>query len=147
MSSRPLSDATFRRVNLLHRVLLRATRGLLGSRLGGMRVVELHTVGRASGLPRDTILTAAVEHAGAIVLVASRGGSDRHPDWFLNLRANPHVELTADGDRRPFTARVASPEEKALLWPRVVTAYEGYAGYQRRTARDIPLVVCEPRAS
>lgn len=145
MTGRPLRDSTFRRLNQLHRLALRITGGRLGSRLGGMRVVELHTIGRTSALPRSTYLTAAVEQRGAVVLVASRGGTDRHPDWFLNLRATPDVELTVDGVRRPFTARVASAEEKAALWPRVVTAYHGYAGYQQRTARDIPLVICEPR--
>jgi deazaflavin-dependent oxidoreductase (nitroreductase family) len=79
------------------------------------------------------------------VLVASKGGDDRDPDWYRNLLAHPEIELTMAGRRRPMRARRASPAEKAELWPQVVAAYHGYAGYQRRTERDIPLVICEPR--
>ena len=79
------------------------------------------------------------------MLVASKGGDDRHPEWYLNLTANPEVELTVDGATRPMRARTASTEEKAELWPRIVSAYRGYGGYQRRTTRDIPVVICEPR--
>jgi deazaflavin-dependent oxidoreductase (nitroreductase family) len=59
--------------------------------------------------------------------------------------AHPEIELTVAGRRRPMRARLASPDEKAELWPRVVAAYRGYGDYQRRTERDIPLVICEPR--
>ena len=76
--------------------------------------------------------------------MASYGGDDRHPTWFLNLRDNSQVEITMDGRTRRMRARVATPEEKAELWPRVVAAYSGYGQYQRRTDRDIPLVICEP---
>jgi deazaflavin-dependent oxidoreductase (nitroreductase family) len=110
-----------------------------------MQVVELHTVGRKSGLPRSTMLTAPVIDGQRIVLVASKGGDDRDPDWYCNLMAHPDAELTVDGQRRPVRARQASGEEKAELWPRVVAAYGGYAGYQRRTERDIPLILCDPR--
>ena len=65
--------------------------------------------------------------------------------WLLNLQANPDVELTVAGQDRALRARVASPEEKAELWPQIVAAYKGYAGYQSRTSRDIPVVICEPR--
>jgi deazaflavin-dependent oxidoreductase (nitroreductase family) len=79
------------------------------------------------------------------VLVASKGGDDRNPDWYRNLTARPEVELTMDGRHRPMRARTATAEERDELWPRVVAAYKGYAAYQRRTDRDIPLVICEPR--
>jgi deazaflavin-dependent oxidoreductase (nitroreductase family) len=110
----------------------------------GMPAVELHTTGRRSGRRRTVILTAPVHDATRVVLVASKGGDDRHPDWYLNLRDDPHVELTMDGTTRPYLARTATAEEKAELWPRVVAAYKGYAGYQRRSSRDIPLVICTP---
>jgi len=105
----------------------------------------LHTVGRKSGKPRSTMLTAPVIDGDRVVLVASKGGDDRDPDWYRNLLAHPGIELTMAGRRRPMRARPASPAEKAELWPRVVAAYQGYGGYQRRTDRDIPLVICEPR--
>jgi deazaflavin-dependent oxidoreductase (nitroreductase family) len=80
-----------------------------------------------------------------LVVVASKGGHSDHPDWYKNLLAHPDIEVTLDDQTRPMRARTATPEEKADLWPAVVKAYRGYAGYQRNTARDIPLVICEPR--
>jgi len=109
-----------------------------------MPVVELHTVGRKSGRPRSTMLTAPVVDGDRVVLVASKGGDDRDPDWYRNLVDHPKIELTMSGRRRPMRARRASTDEKAELWPRVVAAYKGYGDYQRRTKRDIPLVICEP---
>jgi deazaflavin-dependent oxidoreductase (nitroreductase family) len=85
-----------------------------------------------------------VQEDGRVVLVASYGGDDRHPSWYLNLRDNPEVELTLEGQTRTMKARTASPEEKAELWPRVVAAHKGYAQYQTRTDREIPLVILEP---
>ena len=76
--------------------------------------------------------------------MASYGGDDRHPAWFLNLEAKPDVEVTMSGQTRAMRARVASSEEKAALWPRIVAAYRGYDGYQHKTERDIPVVLLEP---
>lgn len=142
-----MSDANFRRVSALHRLALRLTGGRLGRRAFGMTIVELHTVGRRSGQERTTVLSAPIFERGRIVLVASKGGADGHPDWYQNLRRFPDVELTIDGRRSPFRARTASSDEKAELWPRIVAAYQGYAGYQERTDRDIPVVICEARTS
>ena len=140
-----LADIGFKTVTEVHRTIVHLTGGrVLGSAFG-MPVVELHTVGRKSGLPRSTMLTVPVIDGDRIVLVASKGGGDRDPDWYRNLLAHPEIELTMGGRRRPMRARRASPEEKAELWPRVVAAYRGYGGYQHRTDRDIPLVICEPR--
>lgn len=112
-----------------------------------MPVVELHTRGRRTGKRRSTILTAPVHGAGRYVLVASRGGDDRHPYWYANLVAHPDVDVTVRGTTIPMRARIATPTEKAELWPQIVRAYPGYDAYQRRTSRDIPVVVCEPRAA
>jgi deazaflavin-dependent oxidoreductase (nitroreductase family) len=140
-----LADIGLKAMSRVHRVILRSTGGHVLNSAFGMQVVELHTVGRKSGLPRSTMLTAPVIDGQRIVLVASKGGDDRDPDWYRNLMAQPDAELTVDGQRRPVRARQASAGEKAELWPRVVAAYGGYAGYQRRTQRDIPLVLCDPR--
>ena len=140
-----LADIGLKTMSRVHRVILRGTGGRVLNSALGMQVVELHTVGRKSGLPRSTMLTAPVIDGKRIVLVASKGGDDRDPDWYRNLMAHPDAELTVDGQRRPVRARRASAEEKTELWPRVVAAYGGYAGYQRRTQRDIPLVLCDPR--
>jgi deazaflavin-dependent oxidoreductase (nitroreductase family) len=147
MSSLPqhLADIGLRTMSQVHRAILHTTGGrVLGSAFG-MPVVELQTVGRKSGLPRTTMLTAPIIDGDRVVLVASKGGDDRDPDWYRNLMAHPEAELTVAGQHRLMRARQASPDEKAELWPRVVAAYRGYAGYQRRTERDIPVVICEPR--
>ena len=109
-----------------------------------MPVVQLNTVGRKSGKKRTTMLTSPVQDGDRVVLVASYGGDDRNPSWFLNLRDNPEVELTMHGRTRPMKARVATADEKAELWPRVVAAHKGYGQYQTRTEREIPLVILEP---
>jgi deazaflavin-dependent oxidoreductase (nitroreductase family) len=89
-------------------------------------------------------LTSPVQDGDRLVVVASNGGDDRQPKWLLNLRDDPNVAVTMDGKTKPMRARVASPEEKADLWPRVVAAHKGYAQYQERTDREIPLVILEP---
>src|ERR1017187_1724522 len=140
-----LADISLKSMSQIHRAIVHLSGGwVLGSALG-MPVVELHTVGRKSGRPRSTMLTAPVVDGDRVVLVASKGGDDRDPDWYRNLVADPEIELTMADQRRPMLARQASAEEKAELWPQVVAAYRGYAGYQQRTDRDIPLIICVPR--
>ena len=140
-----LADIGLKTMSQVHRVIVQLSGGqLLGSAFG-MPVVELHTVGRKSGQPRSTMLTAPVIDGDRVVLVASKGGDDRDPDWYANLVAHPEVELTIGGRRRPMLAHRASAAEKAELWPRVVAAYQGYGTYQNRTKRDIPVVLLEPR--
>jgi len=100
--------------------------------------------GRKSGKKRTTMLTTPVHDDDRVVLVASYGGDDRHPAWFLNVRDNPEVELEMKGKKRTMRAHVASTDEKAALWPDVVESHKGYAEYQTKTERDIPLVILEP---
>jgi deazaflavin-dependent oxidoreductase (nitroreductase family) len=140
-----LADIGFKAMSQAHRTIVRLSGGRVLGSASGMPVVELHTVGRTSGRPRSTMLTAPVIDGDRVVLVASKGGDDRDPDWYRNLVAHPEIELTMAGLRRPMRARRASAEDKAELWPHVVAAYKGYGSYQRRTERDIPLVICEPR--
>jgi deazaflavin-dependent oxidoreductase (nitroreductase family) len=139
-----LKDVGARLVTGFHEAVLRLSNGRVGNRGFGMPVLILSTTGRKTGKRRTTVLTSPVQDGESIVLVASYGGDDRHPTWFLNLRDDPHVEITMEGRSRQMRARVASPEEKAELWPRVLAAYRGYGQYQQRTERDIPLVICEP---
>ena len=138
-------DGVVKTMNVVHRAVLRVSGGRLGYRLLGMQALELHTIGRRSGQRRSVMLTAPISEPGRMVLIASKGGDDRHPDWYHNLVATPEVELTIDGETSPWRARIASPAEKAELWPRITSVYKGYAGYQKRTRRDIPVVICEPR--
>jgi deazaflavin-dependent oxidoreductase (nitroreductase family) len=139
-----LKDTAAKGVNVLHRAVYSATGGRVGGSGLGMPVVILTTIGRKSGQPRTTMLTTPLEDGDRVVVVASWGGDDRNPQWFLNLRENPDVELTLRGKKRKMKAHVASPEERAELWPRVTADHANYAGYQRRTEREIPLVILEP---
>ncbi|MDT0180298.1 nitroreductase family deazaflavin-dependent oxidoreductase [Microbacterium sp. ARD31] len=138
-------DRVIRWMESLHRAVLRLTGGRVGRRLLGMETVELHTVGRRSGARRSTLLTAPVEEEGRIVLVASKGGADDHPAWYLNLVATPEVEITRRGVTGRYLARTTTGDEREALWPRITRVNPGYAGYQQRTSRQIPVVVCEPR--
>ena len=90
-------------------------------------------------------MTAPIVEGDRVVIVASFGGDSRHPAWYLNIEADPSVEVTMEGRTRKMTAHVATKDEKAEMWPRITEAYKGYAGYQKRTGRDIPVVICEPR--
>jgi deazaflavin-dependent oxidoreductase (nitroreductase family) len=143
-----LADTQMKVMNLVHRSIRTVSFGRLGNTLGSMPVVELHAVGRKSGKARMTMLTTPLQENGTYVIVASKGGDDRDPQWYLNIVANPDVTLvTTDGTRVDVTARTATADEKAEMWPRIVDAYKGYAGYAEKTDRDIPVVICEPRTS
>ena len=140
-----LAVAQLRLLNTVHRTLLLVSGGRLGWHFAGMAVLELTTSGRRSGAPRSVMLTSPLQQGERIVLVASRGGDDRHPDWFLNLQAQPQVRVAFAG--RPvaaMSARAASDAERAELWPQVIAAQPRYARYQSKTDRVIPLVLVEP---
>jgi deazaflavin-dependent oxidoreductase (nitroreductase family) len=140
------SDFQLKAVNALHKALLKVTGGRIGANAGGMPALELVTIGRKSGEKRSVMLTSPVQEGDTIVIVASRGGDPQHPAWFHNLSANPDVEVAyKNGPRRPMRARVATPEERTRLWPQAVAKYKGYAKYQEKTTREIPLVLLDPR--
>ena len=140
-------NAFMKALNGSHRVLLAVTRGRVGWRFGTMTVLEVTTTGRRSGQPRTVLLTSPIARDGGFVLVASKGGYPDHPDWYKNLVADPRVSVSvAGGPAKQMVARTASADERAAMWPEVVRAYRGYASYQRRTEREIPLVVLSPVA-
>jgi deazaflavin-dependent oxidoreductase (nitroreductase family) len=139
------SDLTLKTANAVHRAVVKLTFGRLGWQAGPMPVVELTTIGRKSGQPRSVMLTSPVQEGETWVIVASRGGDDHHPAWFLNLRDRPEVEVSRKGKpKQRMHARIATAEERARLWPQVTATYKGYAGYQEKTEREIPLVLLEP---
>ena len=139
------SNRLFKALNGAHRGLLKISGGGLGWTAGKMPVLEITTIGRRSGNLRPVILTSPHQEGDTFVIVASKGGSDTHPAWFLNLRENPQVAVTTKGvPERKMTARVVSPEERDRLWPIVTRKYANYAGYQKKTDREIPLVILEP---
>jgi deazaflavin-dependent oxidoreductase (nitroreductase family) len=112
-----------------------------------MPVLELTTTGRKTGRRHTVLLTSPVQQGDTMVIVASRGGDDRHPAWFLNLRDHPDVEVALAGkSKQSMRARVATPDERIALWPRVTAVSKGYANYQTKTERALPLVLLEPTA-
>jgi deazaflavin-dependent oxidoreductase (nitroreductase family) len=128
-----------------HVLAYRASAGLVGHRIpGAPPMLLLDHVGARSGKRRTSALVYARDGDG-LVIVASKGGHPRNPAWFHNLRANPDTVVQVGSRRRPVRARVATERERARLWPKVVEVYGGYRGYQERTAREIPLVILEPR--
>ncbi|MET0158181.1 MAG: nitroreductase family deazaflavin-dependent oxidoreductase [Acidimicrobiales bacterium] len=141
------SDAQLKLMNALHRVVLKVSFGTIGGNLLGMPAFELTTIGRKSGQRRSVMLTAPAEEGDTLVVVASKGGNDEHPAWFLNLRENPEVEVRFAGkEPKPMTARVADAKERARLWPIITEDHDNYAGYQKNTDREIPVVLLEPRS-
>lgn len=140
-----LKDTFTRGVTLLHKELFRRTGGKIGGQVGKTTMMLLTTTGRKSGEPRTTPLN-CISDGDRYLAVASYGGDDRDPQWFKNLQANPEATIQVGADTIPVTASVATPEEKKTLWPKVVSAYKGYEGYQRKTDRDIPVVILTPLA-
>jgi deazaflavin-dependent oxidoreductase (nitroreductase family) len=139
------SDLTLKTMNGIHRALLKISGGRIGWEASKMPVLELTTTGRKTGQPRSVMLTSPYQEGTTIVVVASRGGDDEHPAWFLNLRDDPDVEVAYKGaPKQRMRARVANSADRARLWPLVVADHKNYAGYQTKTTREIPLVLLEP---
>ena len=111
----------------------------------GTTILILFTTGRKSGEQRSHALIFR-EHGDAYLVVASNGGTDAPPAWFVNLQADPNVEVQVKGDRFRATARVATPAEKPQMWATMVEAWPAYQEYQTKTAREIPVVVLERAA-
>ncbi len=109
----------------------------------GLPVVVLTSRGARSGKLRKTPLM-RVEHGGRYAVVASLGGAPKHPVWYHNIKADPHVELQDGPVKRDMTAREVTGAEKAEWWERAVEAFPTYADYQEKTDREIPVFVLEP---
>lgn len=120
-----------------------ASNGSEANELRGMPIVLLTSVGAQSGKLRKNPLM-RVEHDGEYAVVASLGGAPKHPVWYYNLKADPHVELQDGPVKRDYTAREVTGDEKATWWARSVAAYPDYADYQTRTTREIPVFVLSP---
>lgn len=148
MDTMSLADRSWpllRRLMGVHTHVYRLTNGVVGHHFpGAPPMLLLDHVGAKSGTKRTTPLV-YVDDAPDVVLVASKGGHPRNPAWYHNLLANPDTTVQIGAARRAVRARVATPEERERLWPKAVATYSGYSGYQERTAREIPLVILEPR--
>ncbi len=139
-----VKDVLFIAATTAHKQLYQRSGGRLGGKAGGVQMLVLTTTGRKSGQPRTTMLNYGVD-GDRLILIASFGGDDRHPQWYRNLEANPEVSVQIGTETRKMRAATATPEEKPRLWSLMTARYSGYDGYQRKTERDIPVVVLSPR--
>lgn len=132
----------------IHRALYRASRGRAGSRIQGP-VLLLTTVGRKTSRPRTApllYLNQGPKDGDGWAVIGSYGGDPRHPQWWLNLKANPNAAVQIKSAIVPIRAREASGEEWDRLWLRFVAMYPGYLRYEQRTSRRFPIAVLEPSA-
>jgi deazaflavin-dependent oxidoreductase (nitroreductase family) len=139
----PVVQAAQRLATKLHVALFRRTEGRVGGRLVGNPILLLHTTGRRSGKPRTTPLLYLPDGEN-LVIVASNGGAAKHPAWWLNLRQMEEATVQVGERKVSVRAEEVSGEEKRRLWARLVEAYPGYASYQKKTEREIPVVVLRP---
>lgn len=140
------SDFVLKSMNNIHRSILKISGGRKGWEAGNMPVLKLTTTGRKSGEPRMVMLTSPLQEGDSMVIVASRGGDDQHPAWFINLRDNPAVEVeTKDQPKSNWVARIATSEERERMWPLITERYKNYGGYQSKTNREIPLIFLTPQ--
>jgi F420H(2)-dependent quinone reductase len=145
MSLADRSWSVLRRAIGVHTCVYQLTGGVIGHRFpGAPPTLLLDHVGAKSGIRRTTPLTYVVDGPD-LVLVASKGGHPRDPAWYHNLRAHPETSIQIGHERRTVHARVATPQERERLWPSVLETYAGYGDYQRRTDRQIPLVILTRR--
>ena len=129
----------------VHPWLYKASNGRIGGRLAGMPVLLLTTVGRKTKQPRERALT-YVPCGDAFAVIASYLGEPRHPDWYLNLKAEPHATVRRGAVDIDVRAREAAGAERDRLWREVVAMNPDYEEYRGRTTRPIPIIVLEPRA-
>ncbi len=127
----------------LHTSLFRATAGRVGGRIVGSPVLLLNTSGRKTGRRRTTPLL-YLRDGDRYVTVASNGGTRDHPVWWLNLKAHPEATVEVGDSEVRVRAEETDPEEKARLWQKLVEMYPSYEDYQRKTDREIPVVVLHP---
>jgi deazaflavin-dependent oxidoreductase (nitroreductase family) len=132
-----------RAMSKTHLLVQRLSRGRFLGRVAGMPVLLLTTTGRRSGKPRTTPLT-FFRDGEDLVVIASNGGADRPPDWSLNLQQNQRAVVKIGANELTVQARTASPEERARLWIGITATYSGYARYQEKTTRQIPVLILTP---
>jgi len=137
---------TWKIVSRVHTWLYRATGGRIGHTAGKITNLLLTAKGRKSGEAR-TVALAYMADGERFVVVASNGGADRHPAWWLNLRTNPHATVEVGSRKLEVRAREATAEEHARLWPALKTVNPFFANYEKITERRIPVVVLSPSST
>jgi deazaflavin-dependent oxidoreductase (nitroreductase family) len=128
----------------VHKLVYRLTGGRIGGKHGRAPILLLHHVGRKSGKQRVSPLL-YMPDGDNVVIVASMGGSDSHPSWWINLRANPETTVEIGREKRTVVAELVKADERARLWPKLVEMYPSYRTYQERTSREIPVVILRRR--
>lgn len=134
-----MDDRLVKQLSRAHTSLFRLSGGGIGSRLVGNDMLLLTTTGRVTGRSH-TVPLLFLRDGGEFVVIASYGGRPRHPEWYRNLVAHPHAQVQVHREHFPVVAKTMSHRERKRWWPLVVDAYSGYAVYQDRTAREIPIV-------
>ena len=137
------SDLWLRAISDLHTFWYRVSGGWIGGRFGRAPILLLTTTGRKTGRKRTTPLLYYQDGDNAVV-IASKGGDPHHPTWYLNLKHDPQAQVQVRSEVRHVLAETAGPEERARLWPLITAMYPLYDSYQRRTSREIPVVVLKP---
>jgi F420H(2)-dependent quinone reductase len=127
----------------VHVWMYRQSSGKRGSTMRGMPILLLTTIGRKSGQHRTTPLM-YLEDDQNLVITASAGGGDAHPAWFTNLQKNPRATVEIKGITQPVIAQVATEEQKRALWPKLVAQAPFFGEYQRKTTREIPVIILQP---
>ena len=117
--------------------------GRIGGKMGKVPVLLLTTTGRKTGKQR-TLPLIYIMDGSAYVITASAGGADKHPGWFFNIRSNPQATIQVKDKQIKVTAEIAGPEKKSELWTQLVEVAPNFAGYQKRTSREIPMVILRP---
>ena len=140
---RRLGHRGWHRFTQAHVRAFRVSGGRIGRTFKGAPVALVDHVGRRSGKRYTSPLIYGTD-GDDVVIVASFGGARRDPAWWSNLKANPRTTVQIGSQRRPVVARQATAEEKQRLWPMLVSVYAPYEDYQRKTERDIPVVLLEP---
>ncbi len=139
------SDNFMKLGNAIHRALIKVSSGKRGWDMAGMPVLKLTTTGRKSGLARTVMLTSPLQIEEGIVIVASKGGSEKHPDWFINLQENPEVIVETQSGRKAMLAKIMDPHNREERWNEIIQDFSNYDEYQNRTDRVIPLVILIPK--
>jgi len=140
----PVARFIMRWATKLNVAVFRASKGrLMNKFIGGYPVCIVTTTGAKSGKTRRIALI-HLPHGDNKLLVASQGGMPKNPVWYYNIKAHPDIQILVDGEEKTYRARQVSSEEKAQLWPHLLSLYPDFDEYQARTDRNIPVFSCEP---
>ncbi|MFQ5473213.1 MAG: nitroreductase family deazaflavin-dependent oxidoreductase [Dehalococcoidia bacterium] len=141
----PMNPTVMKLFSRTHTFWYRVSGGVLGSKMGKAPILLLTTTGRKSGRKITTPLQ-YIKDGDNVVLIASNAGHKFHAQWWLNIKANPEVEIQIKADKRSATAVAAEGEERDRLWQKAIDQHAGYADYQKTADREIPVVVVTPSA-